>query len=104
MYLNAHAHCYGGKGVASTLAVVLLQLLAMAECWMNRLQKKGLYYYEGIIDSIEEFLEDFKRQTVTSWGGTRTSSNLKGHVDQIVSLPASFVSIKLRLLTSNQTC
>ncbi len=68
---------------------------------MNRLQKKGLYY-EGIIDSIEEFLEDFKRQTVTSWG-TRTSSNLKGHVDQIVSLPASFVSIKLRLLTSNQT-
>ncbi len=40
---------------------------------------KGLYH-EGITDSIEEFLENFNRQTVTSWG-TRTKNSRQTSVN-----------------------
>ena len=42
---------------------------------MNGLQKKGLCY-EGVLNSIDDFLEIYRRQTVTT-RGTRTSSNLQ---------------------------
>ena len=45
----------------------------MNDNWMNGLQKKGLYY-EGVVPSVDDLLETYKRQTVTTWG-TRSSSN-----------------------------
>ena len=35
--------------------------------WAEGLTKKGTYY-EGFVDEIETLLENYKRDTVTTWG------------------------------------
>ena len=42
--------------------------------WMHGLKKNGLYY-DGIVASIDDLLEDFKRTTVTTWGTRSSTSN-----------------------------
>ncbi len=44
--------------------------------WMQGLKQNG-QSYDGIVSSVDDCLEVFKRMTVTSWG-TRTSSNPGG--------------------------
>ena len=47
-----------------------------AHDWKSGLQRVGTYY-EGYIDDLEPVLEDYRRDTVTSWGTRRSSSAIK---------------------------
>ena len=68
--------------------------IEMNECWMNGLQKKGLCY-EGVLDSIDDFLEIYRRQTVTTWA--RTSSNLQSDPGRTVSPESKKAAVMLIL-------
>ena len=54
--------------------------ISRAHDWKSGLQRVGTYY-EGYIDDPEPVLEDYRRDTVTSWG-TRRSSSAKAVVDK----------------------
>ena len=47
-----------------------------AHDWKNGLQRVGTYY-EGYIDNIELVLEDYRRDTITSWGTRRSYTAIK---------------------------
>ena len=49
---------------------------SQAHHWMNGLQRVGTYY-EGYIDDFEPAFEDYRRETVTSWGTRRSSLAIK---------------------------
>ena len=44
------------------------------DSWMNGLKQAGLYY-EGVVADLESLLESHKRETVTTWGTRRSSTN-----------------------------
>ena len=44
-----------------------------AHDWRSGLQRVGTYYQE-YIDDLDPVLEDYRRDTVTSWGTRRSSS------------------------------
>ena len=69
--------------------------IEMNECWMNGLQKKVLCY-EGVLNSIDDFLEIYRRQTVTT-RGTRTSSNLQSDPGRTVCPESKKAAVMLIL-------
>lgn len=40
--------------------------------WARNLSPKGSYF-EGFVDDVDATLEEFKQQTVTTWGTRRSS-------------------------------
>ena len=51
---------------------------ARAHNWKSGLQRIGTYYEEyNVIDNLEAVLEDYRRDTVTTWGTRRSSSAIK---------------------------
>ena len=58
--------------------------------WIQGLKQNG-QYFDGIVSSVDDHLDVFKRTTVTSWG-TRRSSN-PGDKDIAVSFGWHVVSL-----------
>ena len=50
--------------------------MSNSDHWKSGLQRVGTYY-EGYIDDFDLVFEDYRRDTVTSWGTRRSSSVIK---------------------------
>jgi len=48
--------------------------MADQKAWMIELKKIGTYY-EGVVKDLDDVLERYKRETVTTWGTRRSSTN-----------------------------
>ncbi len=42
--------------------------------WAKQLQRRG-NYYEGVVEDFDSLFEEFKQQTVTTWGTRRSSTS-----------------------------
>ena len=68
-------------GIVSVLSLVKCSKMSDKECceesWMYGLKKEGLYY-EGVVAHMDNLLENYKRETVMTWGTRRSSTNMNG--------------------------
>ena len=72
-----------------------------AHNWKSGLQRVGTYY-EGYIDNLEPVLENYRRDTVTSWGTRRSSSAIKtATLEEKENTPPS---TKGKVKKATQTC
>ena len=49
-------------------------MMTEKKSWMDGLEKKGLYY-DGTVSDLDNLLEKYRRDTVTTWGTRRSSAN-----------------------------
>ena len=74
-----------------------------AHDWKSGLQRVGTYY-EGYIDNLEPALEDYGRDTVTSWGTRRSSSAMKTATPEEKENIPPCTKSKVKKATLSQTC
>ena len=69
------------------------------DSWTYGLQRNG-EYYEGVVSSLDNHLEEHKRETVTTWGTRTSSSNSKpaGDCEKKTVVSTTVVKIHAQIL------
>ena len=105
--INSPKTCICAKaciGMVLVFSLVKCSKMSDKECceesWMYGLKKEGLYY-EGVVADLDNLLENYKRETVTTWGTRRSSTNMNGDLSDRVNA-VSFVGLAIIIVRLSQ--